>query len=534
MADLKSKIILCKGINLDKEYKNVLSYSESQMVSLCQSKAIASASDYQFIREHDSIYTNFTYSQCLQANYIAFQNKDYSNKWFFAFIDEVIYQGEENTEIKFTVDSWSTWFDYWTKKTCYVIREHTNDDTVGKNTVHENIDTGKFVNNSVEKFYDTEQGGFDEMCYFLQATQDADGGSFLEPTTDYGGIPFPYGTYATPSFHYLKYTLELYQQNYGQNMGDVIYGCYIVPKAIVQNLPDTSETPVHLLWEGQSTPTYLLQTITKPTTVDGYTPKNKKLLTGQFCCLNVSNNSGRINTYYYELFNEIDEYPNQCLFNVSGVPTVGGSIKCVPNNYKQKNETGNEDEAIYAGKFPTLAWSDNAYINWLTQQSVNNTAISLSNTASAVGQIGLGVLTGNPASIGTGSLSLLSEAMRSGEQTEIVPSTVRGNTNCGDINTCDGTNTFYFMKASVTAEFAKRIDDYLSRYGYKTLELKLPNITGRTYWNYIEIAQSEEIGTGDVPPTYMDEINNACRKGVTIWHNHANVGNFALNNTIVT
>ena len=31
----------------------------------------------------------------------------------------------------------------------------------------------------------------------------------------------------------------------------------------------------------------------------------------------------------------------------------------------------------------------------------------------------------------------------------------------------------------------------------------------------------------------MDTINNACRRGVTTWHNHANVGNYALDNIIV-
>ena len=78
------------------------------------------------------------------------------------------------------------------------------------------------------------------------------------------------------------------------------------------------------------------------------------------------------------------------------------------------------------------------------------------------------------------------------------------------------------------------IDDYFSRYGYQINRVKLPNITGRTYWNYIEIGSNEEIGNGSVPANFMSTINNACKKGVTIWHNHANVGNFSLNNTIVS
>ena len=146
MSDLNSKIILVNGINIDRNYVNVLSYSENQMVSLCEANAIATANDYSFIRKREnSVQTSFSYNQCLQANYIAFQNKDYSNKWFFAFIDDIIYNGENNTEIKFTIDSWSTWFSYWTKKPCYVIREHVNDDTIGLHTVLENIEIGDVI-----------------------------------------------------------------------------------------------------------------------------------------------------------------------------------------------------------------------------------------------------------------------------------------------------------------------------------------------------------------------------------------------------
>lgn len=83
MATLHSEIILCRNIKLDKNYINVLSYSTEQILDLCRRNAIATASDYSFIRQHNNnIFTGFTYEQCLQANYIAFQNKDYSNKWF--------------------------------------------------------------------------------------------------------------------------------------------------------------------------------------------------------------------------------------------------------------------------------------------------------------------------------------------------------------------------------------------------------------------------------------------------------------------
>lgn len=139
---MNSRIILCEGIKLDRDYVNVLSYSQSDMLSLCRNSKhrIIEASDYSFISgRENTIRTNFTYEQCLKANYIAFQNPNYSNKWFFAYIDNIRYLSDRVTEITFTVDAWSTWFSDWDKKPCYIIREHVNNDSIGANTVPEDV-----------------------------------------------------------------------------------------------------------------------------------------------------------------------------------------------------------------------------------------------------------------------------------------------------------------------------------------------------------------------------------------------------------
>lgn len=144
---MNSKIILVKNINIDRQYTNVLSYTEAQMLELCisQEHLVAQAENYSFLRNTGTIMAGFTYAQCLQANYIAFQNPDYSNKWFFAWIDDVIYKGDKNTEITFTVDAWSTWFDKWNKKVCFINRQHVNDDTIGLHTIPENLDVGEVI-----------------------------------------------------------------------------------------------------------------------------------------------------------------------------------------------------------------------------------------------------------------------------------------------------------------------------------------------------------------------------------------------------
>lgn len=150
---MDSKIIIANNIKMDRDYNNVLSYSESNMLSLVQANQVASANNYSFIRKNKNrISTHFTYSQCLQCNYMAFQNTDYSGKWFFAWIDEVIYKNDGATEIVYTVDEWSTWFDYWQKKPCFVVREHVNDDTIGLHTVPENLSVDEVVAETIDEY----------------------------------------------------------------------------------------------------------------------------------------------------------------------------------------------------------------------------------------------------------------------------------------------------------------------------------------------------------------------------------------------
>ena len=75
---------------------------------------------------------------------------------------------------------------------------------------------------------------------------------------------------------------------------------------------------------------------------------------------------------------------------------------------------------------------------------------------------------------------------------------------------------------------SKCIDDYFSMYGYKTNRVKIPNITGRPNWNYVQTAGFN--ATGLVPATDMVKIKQMFNKGVTFWHSGVNVGNYALAN----
>ena len=166
----------------------------------------------------------------------------------------------------------------------------------------------------------------------------------------------------------------------------------------------------------------------------------------------------------------------------------------------------------------------------MTQNAVN-LGINIINTSvgSATKIVAKDVI-GGVTSVATSTAGMIGDMFKA----SMGSNTAQGNANAGDVSFSQNITRFKFMHMRPRKEFLEIIDDYFTRFGYKINRVKVPNITGRTYFNYVEIGASEDIGYGDVPSNYMEIINNACRKGITIWHNHENIGNYALNNSIIS
>lgn len=540
---MNSKILLVKNIYIDRQYTNVLSYSETQMLELCQANLVAQADNYSFLRQTGSIMAGFTYAQCLQANYIAFQNPDYSNKWFFAWVDDVIYKGDKNTEITFTIDAWSTWFDKWQKKVCFINRQHVNNDTIGLHTIPENLDVGEVVQeNLIEDIsYGNTLGYWIAIASNWEITDNSTSTDANKGRQNSGITIYNNTVFGTQLFlfkinsidDYVNVVSFIYRTNIDGHVDD-IENMFIIPHIAIEESSMTLHTAkiteeYSFEWYTMNfsiTPKKFDTTINKISTFSDYTPKNNKCFVYPYNYLFVSNNQGSNNIYKYEDFNTAN-----CVFENQFSIAIGGSGRIVPKNYK--GMATNDDEALALGKYPTCAWSSDAFTNWLTQNSVNM-AVSLGLTAGAIaGTIATGgatapVLAGAVMSVAGNIGSTIGQFY----QASLLPNISGGQAN-GDVIWACNRNMFSFRQMRVKTEYLKIIDDYFTRFGYAIKSLELPNITGRQYWNYVEIGASEEIGYGEVPSKFMDIINNACRRGVTIWHNHANVGNFNVDNKII-
>lgn len=535
MAVRTGKVIMAKNIHLDKSYKNVLSYSESQMVTLLTQNAVNSFTNCSFLRPgENAIKLDMSYNSALRCNYIGFQNPDYSNKWFFGFIDEIEYVSDRTVIVRYTIDEFSTWWDYWQPEQCMVEREHTSDDTIGNNIVPEGFDLGSYVGNGASSPIGF---GSSSIYYCLLSIYSPKNQTTL--ATNICGIGISGGLYFTPNWQTLANMVDQYANIAKSNEITMVYA---VPSGLAGLMTDNAQYETwgqgidedsYYRFTGRNSVYTVNQTFNPPTAVDGYTPVNQKLLTSPYVCCVLSNSAGSSNVLAYEYFTN-----RTVQIETDGTPSVGCSIISYPVNYK--NRSKNRLEGLSWGKYPTLSWSGDAYTNWLTQNAVN-LGLGVLGDASSIVLGGALVATGNPLGWGSiaGGLGGTFNREKDKMQHNIVPYTSTGNVNLGDVMTSSGANCCYLYPVSIKAQFARRIDNYFTRYGYRVDDIKVPNQMGRQYWNFVKIAPGEDIGHStindyfSVPVSSMETINKIYQNGVTIWHDHSSIGNFNLNNAIV-
>ena len=535
-----SKIILCKNIKLDREHNNVLSYTEQEMVQLCYDNEIAHAENYSFVKEDKGeIDVSFPYSQCLQANYMAFQNPSYNNKWFFAFVDKVEYRSNLSTRIYYTTDIFATWFDYWDPSHCFVIREHVNDDTVGLHTYPEGLEYGDYIINSSG---DVETELDQTMLICVAVSYLPDNTPFYTQYRVYGGV------FSGANFLLFRYTESA--SKFIQAMADIghaldVIGVTMMPLVIANTDYGTGWTTGNLgnqtgiefkLLTNTTDPKTIRNDITlsMPTSLNGYTPKNKKLLCSPYNMLTITNNVGIQAEYKYE-----DFINNTPIFSLISVPSPNSSCWLFPNNYKLFNGAkSGYNWGIPVSKYPTGSYRNDMYTNYITQNGINlfGTQISgpMTHAISGSLQALTGAIFGNYEGIGSG-LGQMFGSVQEQYKASMIPNQIGGELNSADIAYSFKKMSPTYYKMTIKAEYAQILDDYLSKFGYKINRIKIPNQTGRENFNYVQIGRTEDIAESinGVPAKAMEEINNIYRNGVTIWHNHENLGDFSVSNNII-
>ena len=522
----QGQVYLCKT-KLENDYKNQLAFSSAtEQLNYFNSVIQYTFDNYTYIKKDSVIQVGKNIDEIIDCNYLFYKNIGFTNKWYFCFITNMEYVNENCTRITFETDCYQTWLFQIEYKESFIEREHVNDDTIGLHTVPENLELGEFIINNVEELDSRANNLY--ICMGLSrypSNLQLDNENRIYGKV-YSGLLYLLFDDATSCSKMIKAMDNL-------GYADDIFTIFTIPTSLsfsnewhTGDLGDQTGIKFAIVKTSNSATSMVSnKTITINNTIDGYTPKNKKLLTYPYNYLYITNNGGNDTIYKYEDFTN-----NNPAFNIDGIITTGCSIKLYPLNYKKSDtsvwKTKCYNYGMVGNKYPTCSWKSDSYTNWLTQNSVN---IAI-NTVSNLSSIGVGAYTGNASAVTSGALGI-ANTLSQVYEASFMPNQAKGNTNGGDITCSNEMMGFTAYQMSIRNEYAKIIDNYFNMFGYKINLVKVPNITGRNNWNYVKTIDCNF--DGDIPQTDLNIIKTMFNNGVTLWHDPNSMYNYSNSNNIL-
>lgn len=509
---------LYSGIPCDPTYQNVLQWDtvEEQNEFFANQVPVATYTDFQFIDGSRELRIPRQMENSYHINYVAYQNHRYGNKWFYAFVEDMRYLSPESTALVLNQDIWASWqFDLTFNKS-FIERETVSNDSIGANTVPEDLELGPYVATK------TSSRPFTDLQLFAQATEVVEGATQLTPMAPQklGGLPqtvytYNFGFISTLNFENVQNFIDAYA---GAGKSDAIVAFYLSPHigTIGANVANEIHAPAQ-------------RTLS-------IVPRNNKLYTYPYCALAVNTITGA-NVLRYELFSAAPTLKIELAFGANPTAVI------TPLNYEGMEY--NIKYQVAASGFPLMPWVRDYYQNWLAQNkaaqiisSVQGVVGGMLTGGAVAGKIAAGAAAGATAGGFTAAATLttavlpvaaaiaipaglaIGKTLSQIYQAQVIPDSLNGSANAGDVNSASGANGLYTQCMAIRPEYARIIDDYFSMYGYAVHRAKDINLHARSNWDYVQTISANI--SGNCPAPVVDGIKKMFNNGVTLWHN----GNF--------
>ena len=445
------------------------------------------------------------------CNYMAFQNTSFGTKWFYAFIEDIKYINNETAEIIYNIDWYQSYMTNVVLQESFVEREHVEDDTIGAHTVPEDVDIGElFSDYTVDK---TDTLG---VMFWHKENSDL-------PSDQYKG-QFYNNLYSTLKIKAYSRTEDLENvinnqvRVYGEN-DNIVLMCAIPSKCAT----GTTEHQPKVVEEE-----FFIPLNNK---FGNYYPSNNKLFTYPYVSCCIDNFNGTTIALQYEL----SGHQNNIHLKMLSVPTPTPSMIMYPKTYKGIPD--NYSQGVELTNFPFLPYPSSTFADWVAQGGVYSaitSGISGVNTAMnnmerathlrAKYKKNMAQRNAMMSAVDSVSDSLISSVGR-----YVTSTNINGSIPNAGIMTALGKTGFRVSRNILREEYARIIDGYFTRFGYKVNELKKPNLFSRSKFNYIKTVDCKV--TGNAPSIALESISAMFDNGVTLWHT-PNVHDYS-NNTIV-
>lgn len=487
MADFhpETTVYLFESTGVDNENQPFFT-SEGAKMGWYNSHRAFSFANYSYQRERRGfIRVKEKAGNLRKCDMMAWKNSSW--KWIIAQIIGIEFINPNTTEIEFKVDYMQTFIEDIKWCDCWIEREMQSQDWNGgvpsfNNLQPEGLETGKLVR--TPEWADGIT--FLTMSIVVLSAYD-EAGEVGYSTRVIAGYPESLNTIVmgVNETNRLANMISTYAE---KGVLDGIMGIFLCPS----NYADSDELFIKV-W--QVPPNY--------TQIDGYSPVNAKCYSSEFFGLELSNQRGNTSTIYPDRMDN----PSVIALQAQGAFCGGtGGLMLFPSNYPNGKASGviiyNDIQIPFVG---------NAFANWCA-----NNKYGLATEAVSAGLRGVvAAVTGNPAGIVGAVTSALGTASKIGDQS-VDPLCTGGQAAGSGLPIAVGTNAFLVNWVHPQGENIRSIDQFFSRFGYRTNRLKKPNVDTRPLWNYVKTGGA--VVRGPFDHVAKLEIQSNLDNGVTFWH----------------
>lgn len=543
-----TQLELYTGVPLSKDSEDTFYFgnrSSQESYFANRQRVVIPQSLYRIDPTDNTIKIEKPYSQLYKCNYLRFRNSAYENKWFYCFVDQTEYVNDETTKVYFTIDPMMTWLpdlDYNFEE-CLIEREHSLSDSSSEAYVVEDLPIGEYLSDDITDVMTSLPGGLKAMCIVVAST-------FY--------IDIPYATGAIHNYSggvWAGAFSGLYFTRFGTNSTGIADLITFINRASAAPSGSGSIVSVFLApalffpsFEGSDpeviTASYSLAN-NKIHRTNGNEPYNKKLEFFPFQKVSVTNHQGTDGDLLFEYFTN-----NTIQLKFTGDGNCTPSILMQPLNYKGMSV--NTDEQLSVTGYPQLPWTSDTFKDWLANNGLKigigmaTTAISSLASLATMGA-GAGIATTakgaavsnlkaqaaqGAAAVNTGvsTLSDVANLFATMKTEQMKPPTLHG-TSSSTISAVTNTLTISFYHKYISPYYVDRIDDYFQMFGYRSGKVKEPNTHGRQKWNYTKTVNCS-LKNADVPADFIRQIESRFNRGVRLWKDTANIGNYHMSNPI--
>lgn len=479
-----------------------------------------------------------TMSAMYNVDYMRFNNVNFENKAYYAFVTSINYINNLTVEIEYAVDYLMTWMGTFGFRQCYIERQHVTNDGIGVNIAEEGLPVGNYITEANPMIATWTH----DNCIAVISRASSEG-TVYEQGGIYSGTVITTAASATDLGRFLQQWIE-------NNEGDSVVGITMQPSVFVRNAGS----------QGTQDSVSLNSVIAKPyTDIDGYTPRNKKLFCYPYKYCTVDNGEGSSIDLMYEYFNTTPDSisSGNMSFTIDGCSYPNGcEVILRPASYKKNSGM---EYRLSITHFPQCSFNVDSYEAYLAQKNAyypqemallkGQGAINMKYSTARGGFSGaadklskgnwVGGITGGVVGalegLGVSTMDTMQDQetatfnnMTINEIRPESPSIEHGSPSI-DLLFTMGLKGFFLFEKCITRNYAKMLDSYFDMYGYAIRQHGTPNMNARPHWTYVKTIGCDI--TGNIPAYDRNVIESIFNNGVRFWHNLDEMGNYSLDNS---